>query len=94
MTWKIPKRAKLQECDFVVIAEQNGFVNMVQLNNAVLGLECMLVMLISMYVQTHLSPSTRRVSRQCAAAGASLADHSGQTPSHSLDSHTDKASLL
>lgn len=39
--WKIPKSAKLQDFDFVVIAEQNGFVNMVQLNNVVLLKPCM-----------------------------------------------------
>lgn len=31
---------------------------------------------------------------QCAAAGASSADRSGQTPSHSSGSHTDRAFLL
>lgn len=34
------------------------------------------------------------VSPQCAAAGVSSVDHSGQTPSHNLGSHTDKVSLL
>lgn len=34
------------------------------------------------------------VSPQCAAAGVSSVDHSGQMPSHNLGSHTDKVSLL
>lgn len=44
--------------------------------------------------QTHLSPSRQRVFPQCAAAGASSADRSGQMPFHSLGNHTDRASLL
>lgn len=43
---------------------------------------------------THLSQSKQRVFPQCAGAGGSSAVHSGQMPSHSLDSHTDKASHL
>lgn len=44
--------------------------------------------------QIYLSLSRQRVSLQCAAAGGSSADHSGRMLSHSLGSHTDKASLL
>lgn len=43
---------------------------------------------------THLSQSKQRVFPQCAGAGGSSAVHSGQMPSHSLGSHTDKASHL
>lgn len=42
----------------------------------------------------HLSLSTQKVSLRCASAGAFLAAHSGQTPSHSLGSHTGKVSHL
>lgn len=42
---------------------------------------------IHIYTQAHLSLSTQKVSLQCAVAGVSLADRSGQTPSHSSGSH-------